>query len=216
MRQGRGCLPHIFILLFGLVFITSMLTYIIPAGAFERVYDEHVGQTLVVPGSYHEVEQQPVAPWRILHKFYEALILPKTASLMWLILITGGAFEIILQKGCFEKLCKWLFGQFRGRELWVIPVFLSLFSIFGFTMGMTTASVAFVPIGIGVAVTLGLDRLTGIAMVALGVNVGFTAGIFNPFSVGVAQEIAEVPLFSGAGLRVVTLVVLILDRKSVV
>lgn len=192
---------HVYVILFMLVLLSCLLTYIIPSGQFQRVFDEAAKQTLVVPGSYARMEQQPIAPWLIFHKFYEALCLPKTASLVWMILITGGAFEIVLQTGCMIHLCQRVLRRFAGRELWVIPVFVGLFSIFGFTMGMTTVSVAFVPLGIAAAGALGLDRLTGAAMVALGVNAGFTAGIFNPFSVGIAQSIAELPLFSGVWLR---------------
>lgn len=200
---------HVYVILFILVLLACLLTYVIPSGQFQRVFDEAAGQTLVVPGSYEQTAQQPIAPWLIFHKFYEALCLPKTSSLVWMILITGGAFEIILQTGCMTRLCQKALQRFTGRELWVIPLFVGLFSIFGFTMGMTTASVAFVPLGIAAAGALGMDRLTGAAMVALGVNAGFTAGIFNPFSVGIAQEIAELPLFSGAWLRWLSLPVLI-------
>jgi uncharacterized ion transporter superfamily protein YfcC len=201
--------PHVYVLLFALVLLSSLLTYAIPSGQFDRVTDQNLGQTLVVPGSYEQTSQHPVPPWLILHKFYEALCLPKTATLIWLIFIIGGSFEIILQTGCMTRLCKRLLSRFSGRELWVIPLFVSVFSVFGFTMGMTTASVVFVPLGITAAKTLGLDRLSGAAMVALGVNAGFTAGVFNPFSVGIAQGIAELPLFSGAWLRWISLPVLI-------
>ncbi|PKM93219.1 MAG: C4-dicarboxylate ABC transporter permease [Firmicutes bacterium HGW-Firmicutes-1] len=208
-KQTPKTPPHTFIILFILVLVACLLTYIIPSGAFERVFNEKVGQTLLVPGSYILVEQSPVPPWLIFHKFYEALCLPKTASLMWLLLITGGAFEVILHTRCLTKLCTQSLRFFRGGELWIIPIFVALFSIFGFTMGMTTASVIFVPLGIAAASTLGLDRMSGVAMIMLGVNAGFTAGIFNPFSVGTAQTIAELPLFSGAWLRWLTLPVLI-------
>ncbi len=207
--QQKIKLPHTFITLFLLVILASIMTYVIPAGQFERVYDQSINQTLVVPGSYMPLEQQPVAPWLIFHKFYEALCLPRTASLLWLVLITGGAFEIIIKTNCLTQLCTRALVRFHGRELLIIPIFISLFSIFGFTMGVTTASVAFVPLGITAAAVLGLDRISGAAMVALGVNVGFTAGIFNPFSVGIAQGIAELPLFSGSWLRWLTLPVLI-------
>lgn len=207
--KPKSTFPHTFIVLFALVLLTCLLTYLIPAGQFKRVLDETINQTLVVPGSYTRVAQQPVAPWLIFHKFYEAVCLPATASLMWLILITGGSFEIVMQAGCLSKLCTWSLARLRGRELWIIPIFVSLFSVFGFTMGLTTASVVFVPLGIAAAASLGLGKITGVAVVALGVNAGFTAGIFNPFSVGIAQSIAELPLFSGSWLRWVTLPILL-------
>lgn len=207
--QQKEKFPHTFIILFLLVFLSSILTYLIPAGQFERTFNETIGQTLVIPGSYVQVEQSPVAPWLILHKFYEALCLPKTASIMWLILITGGSFQVIMKAGCIPGLCSRALTRFKDRALWVIPIFVVLFSVFGFTMGLTTASVVFAPLGIAVAEALGLDRLSGMAMIALGVNAGFTAGVFNPFSVGTAQEIAELALFSGAWLRWLTLPILI-------
>lgn len=207
--KQKNKFPHAFILLFGLVLLACLLTYLIPSGQFERIFDDTVNQTLVVPGSYQKVAQQPVAPWFLLHKFYEAVCLPSTASLMWLILITGGAFEVIMQTGCLFKLCTLVLARMKGRELWIIPIFISLFSVFGFTMGLATASVIFVPLGIAAATTLGLDKLSGVAIVALGVNAGFTAGIFNPFSVGIAHSIAELPMFSGSWLRWVTLPILL-------
>ena len=94
---------------------------------------------------------------------------------------------------------------FKGREFFVIPAFLVLFSIFGATMGMSTEVMIFVPIGIALATSLGLDKVTGTAMIAMGAASGFTAGILNPFNVCVAQDMAENPMFSGMGYRVVIL-----------
>lgn len=110
----------------------------------------------------------------------------------------------------FEKklMCESVLFRLKQRALWIIPVFVCLFSVFGFTMGLTTASIVFVPIGIAAAKALGIPKMCGMAMVALGTNAGFTAGIFNPFSVGVAQTIAELPLYSGAGFRLIVLLVL--------
>lgn len=206
--------PHTFVILFLLVLLSSVLTYVIPAGQFQRIFNQTLQQTLVVPGSYARVEQNPIAPWFIFHKFYEAVCLPKTASLIWLILMTGGSFEVVMQAGCLPKLCARALSRFHGREIWIIPIFVCLFSIFGFTMGLTTASVVFAPLGIAAAAALGLDRLSGLAMVALGVNAGFTAGVFNPFTVGLAQKIAEVPLFSGAWLRWLSLPILLVVTSA--
>lgn len=199
---------HTYVILFSLVLIACLLTYIIPAGQFERAFDETTKQTLVLSGSYQKVENIPIAPYLILHKFYEAISSAKTASLIFFIFLIGGAFEVILKTESLSVLCKGLLFHMKSRELWIIPIFVCLFSIFGFTMGLTTASVVFVPIGIAAAIELGIPKMCGMAMVALGTNAGFTSGIFNPFSVGTAQMIAEIPLYSGAGLRWVTLLVL--------
>ena len=207
-QMKNKIIPHTYIILLLLVFLACLMTYIIPAGQFDRVFDEATKQTLVVSGSYYKVENTPIAPYLIFHKFYEALSSAKTSSLIFFILLIGGTFEVILKTECLSVLCEGLLSHLKSRELWIIPIFVCLFSIFGFTMGLTTASVVFVPIGIAAAKELGIPKMCGMAMVALGTNAGFTAGIFNPFSVGTAQMIAEIPLYSGAGLRWVTLLVL--------
>jgi uncharacterized ion transporter superfamily protein YfcC len=99
--------------------------------------------------------------------------------------------------------------KLKGREAWSVPIFLGIFSIGGFTMGMSSEVLVFVPIGIAMARSLGFDVLTGTAMVTLGANVGYTAGLMNPFGVGLAQMIAGVPLFSGMWLRAIFLVLII-------
>jgi uncharacterized ion transporter superfamily protein YfcC len=114
-----------------------------------------------------------------------------------------------MQTGSITSFFEKMLSIFQNKKIWIIPVFVTLFSIFGFTMGLATASVIFVPIGILAARMLKFDKLTGTAMVALGTNAGFAAGIFNPFSVGVAQTIAEVPLYSGAWIRWLLLLFLI-------
>ena len=81
-------------------------------------------------------------------------------------------------------------------------------------MGMSSEVMIFVPIGITLALFLGLDKVTGTAMIALGAAVGFTAGILNPFNVGVAQDIAELPLFSGMAYRFVILIVLLVATSA--
>lgn len=204
----KKSIPHSYILLFTLVLLTCLLTYIVPSGEYNRYFDEASMQTLVTPNSYHTVNSTPVAPYLIFHKFFIAISEPKTASLMFFILLIGGAFEVILQTESLTSLCESVLFRLKKKALWIIPVFVCLFSVFGFTMGLTTASIVFVPIGIAAAKSLGIPKMCGMAMVALGTNAGFTAGIFNPFSVGIAQTIAEIPIYSGAGLRFVVLIIL--------
>ncbi len=205
--------PHVFLILLLLVLLGSILTYLIPSGAFERAVDPVTGQNLVVPGSYHHVEKTPVGPWLIPAKFYETLISANVARLIFFIFIIGGSFEIVMESGCVSALCGKTISIFKNKGILIIPVFITLFSIFGFAMGLSTASIIFVPIGIAIARALGMDSMIGMAMVMIGTNVGFTAGIFNPFSVGIAQSIAELPLFSGAWIRWLLLAVLLVSTS---
>ena len=182
--------PHTFVILVVIIIIAAAATYIVPAGEFARYKDAATGKTLVEAGSYHRIESSPLNLLKIPEAIYTGIV--KSASTITFMLIIGGAFQVITSTGALTALCKKLSKTFSKHKYVVIPVFLTLFSIFGFTMGMSSEVMIFVPIGI-----------------TLGAAVGFTAGILNPFNVGVAQDIAELPLFSGMAYRIVVLVVLI-------
>ncbi len=199
--------PHTFVILVAIIIIAAIATYLIPAGEFTRFKDAATGKTLVEAGSYHRIASNPLKPLLIPSAIYTGIV--KSASTITFMLIIGGAFEVITSTGALTALCKKLSKTFSKHKYAVIPVFLTLFSIFGFTMGMSSEVMIFVPIGITLALFLGLDKVTGTAMIALGAAVGFTAGILNPFNVGVAQDIAELPLFSGMAYRIVILVILL-------
>ena len=221
--------PHTFVILVALILLAVAATYVVPAGEYTRYTDEATNRTLVEAGSFHYVESHPVSFLTVPALIYRAIV--KAASTVTFILIIGGSFEIIkifIKKDhCFHKslsfeiitstgiltvLCKKMAKAFRGREYFVIPAFLLLFSVFGTTMGMSAEVMIFVPIGIALAASLGLDKVTGTAMIAMGAASGFTAGILNPFNVGVAQDIAEIPMFSGMGYRIFILgVLLVID-----
>lgn len=204
--------PHTFVILVAIIIIAAIATYLIPAGEFTRFKDAATGKTLVEAGSYHRIASNPLNPLLIPSAIYTGIV--KSASTITFMLIIGGAFEVITSTGALTALCKKLSKTFSKHKYAVIPVFLTLFSIFGFTMGMSSEVMIFVPIGITLALFLGLDKVTGTAMIALGAAVGFTAGILNPFNVGVAQDIAELQLFSGMAYRIVILVILLVATSA--
>lgn len=199
--------PHTFVILVAIILIAAAATYFVPAGEFNRYEDKATGKTLVEAGSYHTIASKPINPLKIPVAMYTGIV--DSAPILTFMLIIGGAFEIITSTGALTALCKKLSKTFSKKKYFVIPVFLTIFSIFGFTMGMSSEVMIFVPIGITLAMLLGLDKVTGTAMIALGAAIGFTAGILNPFNVGVAQDIAELPLFSGMGYRIFILIVLL-------
>lgn len=185
-----GRRPHVFVILSLLLLAASALTWVVPAGHFARVFDPAAGQTLVVPGSYAPAAPSPVALWQLPLLLFDALTTGSAPRLIFFVLLLGGSFEIILESGAVTGLCTWTVGRLGRRREWVIPAFVGVFSIFGFTMGLTTASIVFLPLGMAAARSLGCDGRTGMAMVMLGTNAGFAAGVYNPFSVGVAQTLS--------------------------
>lgn len=200
--------PHTYVLLILLVFIAVALTYSIHAGQFNRVKDAASGQKVIVPGSFHLTASHPIKIYEIPVYLFKGLT--DASDIIFFVFIVAGSFEIIGQTNMINAFIGRLAMTLRGRETWVIPIFLGIFSIGGFTMGMSSEVLVFVPIGILMAKSLGFDVVTGTAMVVLGAGVGYTAGLMNPFGVGIAQVIAQVPLFSGMWYRAILLVALII------
>lgn len=187
------------------------MTYFIPAGSYERIHDEESNQNLVVANTYQTVDQEPVSFIKLPGYFFDSFV--EASDIIAFVFIVAGAFAIINFTGTINSLTTILGKRYAQNEKVLIPIFLSLFSIFGFTFGMSTEVVAFVPLGIALALSLGFDRVTGAAMVMVGALSGYTAGILNPFNVGIAQIIAELPLFSGLAYRIVVLIVLLLTAN---
>ena len=191
--------PHTYALLIMIIIIAWMLTYLIPAGEYQR--EKKGGQTLVVSGTYHEVAAQHGSFLEVFRAIPQGLI--SGSEIVFYIFLVGGAFGIIHKTGAFENgVNKTMYALGKANYL-MIPLTMTVFSILGFSIGLAEETIIFVPIGILIARTLGYDALTGAAMVILGAASGFIGGMLNPFTVGVAQKVAESPMFSGWGLRTI-------------
>ena len=191
--------PHTYALLIMIIIIAWMLTYLIPAGEYQR--EKKGGQTLVVSGTYHEVAAQHGSFLEVFRAIPQGLI--SGSEIVFYIFLVGGAFGIIHKTGAFENgVNKAMYALGKANYL-MIPLTMTVFSILGFSIGLAEETIIFVPIGILIARTLGYDALTGAAMVILGAASGFIGGMLNPFTVGVAQKVAELPMFSGWGLRTI-------------
>ncbi|WP_164214730.1 AbgT family transporter [Virgibacillus sp. YIM 98842] len=207
-KKRRLKIPHVFVLLFIIVLIAAALTYIIPAGEFERSEDPESGREVVQEGSYQYVDQQPVGIFEIPGLFITGL--NEAADIILFIFVVGGAFQIITATGLFDTVVKKIAGLLGNKHVLIIPIFMIVFSIGGFTIGMTVEAIALIPLAIALARSLGYDAITGLSMVFIGMYSGFIAGLMNPFNVGVAQQIAEVPIYSGLWLRAILLVILLI------
>lgn len=213
MKKENGGIPwkspHVFIILILLVMLASLLTYIVPAGKYQYKENKQTRQMVVVADSYRSIKQNPLPIWKIPEAMVTAVTTGSIPVLILFILVVGGSFGIIMDSGAIQMACEWIVRALKSHRKWVIPIFVCFFSVFGFTMGLATASIIFVPMGILISKALGFDTKTGMAMIMLGTNAGFAAGVFNPFSVGIAQDMADLPIFSGAWLRWLILAVLL-------
>lgn len=193
-------LPHTLILIYAMVVLTVAATWVVPGGAYERV--ERDGKTMPVSGSFRYTESQPqglaalfVSPAR---GFVDA------AMIIGFCFIVGGAFGIIQKTGtvatCIHKLAI-SFGRQPGLRRLLIPVIMLIFSLGGAVFGMCEETMPFIVIFVPLALSLGYDTITGVAMPFVGAAAGFAGAFFNPFTVGIAQGIAGLPLYSGLGFR---------------
>lgn len=198
--------PHVFILLLAVILVCCLLTYIIPAGAYD--YEEVDGVERVVSGSYHKVDATPVGIMGFLSSIPLGMV--SAAEIIFFIFIIAGSFNVLQETGAIEAgLCR--LARTRGKmEVLIIPLFIVAFALCGSCFGMCEETIVFIPIMIQLAMAMGYDSLTGVGIVLLGVISGFSAAFMNPFNVGVAQGIAELPTFSGIGLRIVMFSVTVL------
>lgn len=206
-------LPHIFIILFGIVLVCAILTWIIPAGNFDRM--EVDGREVVVPGTWHEVDASPVGFLTFFQSFFNGMV--NAGEIVFFVFIAFASTGFIIRSGAFDGLVSFLMKIFKGNSsVIIIPIFMALFGLGSSTVGMFEEWLPFIPIFAAIFIGLGYDAIVGLAVVALGAGMGFSGATINPFTVGVAQGIAEVEYTSGAGFRVICHAVMLIVAAAIV
>ncbi|AMR26665.1 hypothetical protein A0257_05785 [Hymenobacter psoromatis] len=197
--------PHPLVLLTLFIILAAGLSYVLPAGQFDRRLNAATGREVVVPNSYHRVPPTPVGPLEV------AVAVPKglaaAGAVVFMIFLAGGAFTVVDQTGALRFGVDWLLRHAHGREVAVIPVVGLLFATMGALENMGEEIIALVPVLLVLMRRLGYPALTAVAA-SLGMAlVGAAFSPINPFQVGIAQQLAQLPLLSAAGYRLVFLVV---------
>jgi uncharacterized ion transporter superfamily protein YfcC len=197
----RFQIPDTYALLVYFILLAALLTYIIPAG----IYDKFPDTNTVDPNSFHFVERTPV-------NFYDAIMsittgMSKGASIIFSIFLISGAFKIVNDTGAIEAGIDWLSKRLKDKIIILIPIIVTVMSVLGYLEIIVNQTVVFIPIGLIIARKLKMDPIVGLSMMYLGVYVGFVFGGMGPFTVQVAQTIAGVPVLSGIGLRTVFFII---------
>jgi uncharacterized ion transporter superfamily protein YfcC len=191
--------PHPLALLVGCVLLAAALTWVLPAGKFERRDDPATGRSVVVPGTYTRVEPHPVGPFRAFVAIPKGIV--DAASVIGLVFLIGGGFTVVERTGTFGRLVQALARRLKGRGILVIPIASVAFSLGGIMMQMQEELIAFVPILLLLVRQLGFTPLTAVAMSLGAAAVGAAFSPVNPFQVIIAQKVAELPPASGLGFR---------------
>ena len=184
-----------FAILFTIMLVVAVFTWIIPAGEFDRVADEAVGGRMtVVPGTYHTIEPSPVKPFQFFMLYFEGFI--DAADIIFFIVFSSTYVFLLTKTGTLNAMTGAMLRKIGRRDHLIIPMFMIFFALGGTTFGMFEECYALIPAFIVIAITLGYDRITGGAIVFVGVATGFAAATLNPFTIGVASNVAEIPLTS--------------------
>jgi uncharacterized ion transporter superfamily protein YfcC len=220
-RPRASRMPDTYVILFFVVLLAWVATWIVPAGQFqthEITYDAggtEKTRTVLTPGTFSYATNEDGSPLRIQVPvfapggeigFFNYAFEGMTTGSKWgssvgvvaFILIVGGAFGIILRTGALEDGVLAVIERTRGREILFIPVIFTLFATGGAVYGMGEEVIAFAMIIVPMAVALGYNALTGVMMTYMASQIGFATSWMNPFSVAVAQGLAGVPVMSGA------------------
>ncbi|OWP62006.1 hypothetical protein CDA63_16385 [Hymenobacter amundsenii] len=196
--------PHPLVLLVGFILLACLLSYVLPAGVFERHPDAATGRDVVVAGSYHRVPATPVSPLQAIVDIPKGLI--DAAAVIFLVFLAGGAFTVVDLTGALRRGVDWLLERFRGREAVVIPIISVLFATMGALENMQEEIVPLVPVLLILMRRIGYPTVTAAAVSIGSAAVGAAFSPLNPFQVGIAQKLAQLPLLSGGGFRLVFLV----------
>ncbi len=187
-------------LLIILVVLSAILTYIVPAGLFERQLDEATGRTLVVAGTYASAESNPTTFMQLIMSIYNGMV--DASDIAWFIFVIGGAFGIVTKSGAIAAGLNKLIRKYEGKESLLVIIIMSAFFLGGMSYGMGEEVIPLVAILVPIAIKMGFDPIVGVSMAIVGLYSGYSAGALNPFNTGVAQGICDLPMFSGIGLRI--------------
>ena len=207
-------IPHTFTIVFGLIVLAAVLTWVVPAGEYTRVVEG--GREVVVNDSFHRVDAAPQT-WQIFSALFNGFV--DKADIIIFILMVGGAFWILNNSHAIDvgvmaflrrvqRLSRYKLIAKLGVNNIIITLVMLLFSLFGAIFGMSEETIAFVVVFIPLAIQMGYDSIVGVCMCYVAAHVGFAGAMLNPFTIGIAQGIVDLPLFSGLEYRFFCWVVL--------
>lgn len=202
--------PHTYFIIVMVVLFVWVLTWIVPSGTFdyETTVINGVERDVPIANSYHTIEKNSdnrVSFLDFLTSFQNGMV--DNADLIMLIFIVSGAFFIIVKTGAFHALVAATLRKLNGKEKPLIIVCFAIFATGGTLFGMLNEFNGFYPLFVGLGIALGYDALFGMAIMTLGMDLGFATGIMNPYTVVIGQSIAGLPIYSASWFRIIVLLV---------
>ncbi len=205
MPKRRFKVPHTLVLLFGMVVLAQLLTYVLPAGSFDRV-ENAAGRLQVVPGSFHLTpDTEPLSPVAMLTAIPRGF--SAAEEIIFFVFIIGGAFAVLRATGAVDAALGALLRSLGHRPFWLVAGGILVFAVGSSTIGMAEEYLPFVPVLVALALALGYDTVTAVGIMAVGYGIGYGTALMNPFTVLIAQDVAGLQPTSGLWFRFVLLCV---------
>jgi uncharacterized ion transporter superfamily protein YfcC len=200
--------PNSYVIILSLIIVCMVITWLVPSGSYERVQDPASGRTVVDPASFHYVEDKSVNLFGMLKAIPKGIA--ASGGIIAFIFIISGAVEVVRSTGALDAAIIYLVHKMKGKDTVLLVFVTFLFTMLGAVFGFAEETIPFIPLGISMCLALGYDRMVGFHVVRTAAWIGFAGAFLNPFSIGVAQSIAELPLFSGLGFRIICYIVFFL------
>ena len=201
MKKSR--FPHPLTLLLGFILLAMVLSWVLPAGEYTRRDDPATGRSVVVAGTYHAVSATPVGPFHALVDVPKGMI--DAADVIFLVFLVGAAFTVLDQTGVLRRAIDALIRGLEGRTWVVIPVISLLCAAGGALTHMQEEFIAMVPVLLILTRRIGYDAVVAVSVSVGAAAVGAAFSPIDPFMVGIAQKLAQLPLLSAAGYRMIFL-----------
>lgn len=185
-------MPNSYVIIFGMICICAILTWIVPRGSYDRVVNE-AGRSVIVDGSYHIVESSPVGVIGVFRALVQGF--NRVSDIIFFILFAYGFVYNLMKNGTFDAMMGALIRKTQNFNIQIVfAIIMIIFGILGSTMGMSEETYGMYPVFIGIAAALGYDAIVGASIVYIGVQIGFASSTLNPFTLGVANQVAEITL----------------------
>ena len=209
MSKQKSWFPDSLVLIFSIIVLAQLLSYVIPAGQYERepVPDKPDKQGPVIPGSFHLIEEgrEPLPVYHILTAIPRGLADPETAEIIFLVFLVGGVIAVLRGTGAIDAALRVAVQKAGGRAWILIAVCSVMFGLGSFSVGMGEEYVPLIPILVTMSLAMKMDAIVALGMVWIPCGIGWATAAYNPFGVVIAQGIAGLDATSGAGFRWVLL-----------
>lgn len=204
MKPNR--FPHSLVLIFAMIFVAQIATYLLPAGAYERREDPVSHRLTVVAGTYQEIPDAEQLPWHAtLTKIPQGMA--EAQGIIFFVFIVGGVIAVVRATGAIDALIAAAIRHLGGKPILLVAGMTTLFAIGSSTIGMAEEYMPFIPLLVTMCLALKMDAVVAMGIVYLGAGVGYGCAAYNPFTVVIGQRIAEIKPPAGHGVRWILLAV---------